>query len=218
MTMEVAVEDVKDILGVNTQFKNKVFRATDFGLPPNIKRQNSLAVNSSHNNKTTENTKEFAKKEQLNTQKTNHTPNAESKTSPITISITKPENRTVNSSKNYVRVEATAQSHNGEPIIDMWIRLNENDLDYKKRGIDIAQKDYKSINGTHAKIGVNVYLKGPKNHIPVLASTDSSIFISEIINVTGQKADDIYKPNLYIMSVGVSVYKTSKELNLKNGV
>ena len=125
-----------------------------------------------------------------------------------------PSKRDVTIKKNSIRIKAVAKSVNNEPITDIWLLVNGRRID-KSRGIKIESKENKKIDGLYAEIDLTVPLTQTDNRISVLASNKYTQSEPDIINVkwkrktTGTVAatKDIYKPDLYLLSIGVSKYK-----------
>jgi WD40 repeat protein len=123
-----------------------------------------------------------------------------------------PAERDVTVSSDSIRIKAIAKSVNKEPIKDIWILVNGKPLD-KMRGIAIKGKETKEIQRLQGFIDSVVPLTEVENNISVIASNQFSQSEPEIIHVTKEKEggstdeDDAYKPNLYILSIGISDYK-----------
>ena len=115
-----------------------------------------------------------------------------------------------------VRIKAVAKSMNKEPIEDIWLLVNGRKVD-KKRAIKMGTGDGKSINGLRADLDITIPLTQKNNRISVIASNKYSQSEPEIINVTWEQGTtsgkNIFKPDLYLLSIGVSDYKDTS-LNL----
>ena len=127
---------------------------------------------------------------------------------PPTVFLHSPEQKDVTVQSDSIRVRASAKSVTSESIQDIWVLLNGRRL----------QGEGKKINGLTADIEITVPLTQPNNKISVIASNRHTQSEPEIINVTWKRktqeaspsADDLYKPNLYLLSIGVSKYKQSE--------
>ena len=125
-----------------------------------------------------------------------------------------PSQRDVTVQENTIRVKAGAKSVGTEPITDIWLLVNGRQIG-KGRGIAIKGTELKTIDGLRAEIDVTVSLTQAENRISVIASNRHSQSEPEIITVrwetktTGSVAQtrDIYKPDLYLLSIGVSKYR-----------
>ena len=132
-----------------------------------------------------------------------------------------PTERNMTVTGTSVRVKAGAKSLTDEPIEDIWLLVNGRPL-HKERGVKVAEKQKKSIDGLRAEIDVHVPLTQTENRISVIASNRHGRSEPETIYVTREKgkkgdartrAEDLYKPDLYLLSIGVSNYQ-SREYNL----
>lgn len=125
-----------------------------------------------------------------------------------------PAERDVSVKQNSIRVKVAAKSVNNEPVTDIWLLVNGRRLD-KSRGIKIESTGNKKISGLRAEIDYTVPLTQAENKISVIASNQYAQSEPEIINVrwatktagTVAKTKDIYKPDLYLLSIGVSKYQ-----------
>jgi len=110
-----------------------------------------------------------------------------------------------------IRVKAKARSGNDEPIIDIWIEVNGM-RQKKKRGIGIVKSDSWRIDGPYAEIDATVYLSEKNNRIEIIASNVNGESVPERIDVEwkgfrGFSDDNTFKPDLYVLSIGVSEYE-----------
>ncbi|MCP5002974.1 MAG: peptidase C14, partial [Planctomycetes bacterium] len=94
---------------------------------------------------------------------------------------------------------------NNEPVTDIWVQVNGRRLDYAERGIGTMNKESKKIDGPCAEIDVTVFLSVRNNHIEVIASNSNGESVPETINVV-YSAEELFKPDLYVLSIGVSNY------------
>jgi len=125
-----------------------------------------------------------------------------------------PSERDVSVKQNSIRVKVAAKSVNNEPITDLWLLVNGRRLD-KSRGIKIESAGNKNISGLRAEIDITVPLTQAENKISVIASNRHTQSEPEIINVRWAtktagavaKAKDTYKPDLYLLAIGVSKYQ-----------
>ncbi|MEK6589057.1 MAG: caspase family protein [Nitrospinota bacterium] len=128
-----------------------------------------------------------------------------------------PAERDVTVSGDSIRIKAIAKSVNKEPIKDIWILVNGKPLD-KMRGVVVKGKETKEIQRLNGFIDSVVPLTEAENNISVIASNQFTQSEPEIIHVTRDRdtggkrvgpADegDAYKPDLYILSIGISDYK-----------
>jgi len=208
VTMEIEVGTLTDILGTTVQYDGKTFRETGYGAPPHIDLKKTQAVLSDKDN--------YGKNiEHPILDKEGHeqvVPEPPDLPTP-TVSIISPMERAMFVSEDHIRVKAKARSHNNEPITDIWVQVNGKRLDYKERGIGIMNKDSKKIDGSYAEIDVTVFLPVKESHIEVIASNTNGESVPETIDVIWQgfgveySDEDVFKPDLYVLSIGVSNYK-----------
>ncbi|MBN2344449.1 MAG: caspase family protein [Deltaproteobacteria bacterium] len=110
---------------------------------------------------------------------------------------------------NSIRIKARALGDGDTPIEDIWVLLNG------KRVADDGPVKPKSriskqINGTEATIEVEVPLPETTNRISVVArnryaeSEPGTIEIARKDVQQVEKGDTLYKPNLYVLAIGVS--------------
>ncbi|NQU03256.1 MAG: caspase family protein [Syntrophaceae bacterium] len=125
-----------------------------------------------------------------------------------------PSRRDVTVQENTIRVKAGAKSVGTESITDIWLLVNGKQIG-KGRGIAIKGTELKTIDGLRAEIDVTVSLTQAENRISVIASNRHTRSEPEIITVrwktkaagTVAQTSDIYKPDLYLLSIGVSKYQ-----------
>jgi len=127
-----------------------------------------------------------------------------------------PEKRNVTVQQNSIRIRAVAKTVNNEPITDIWLLVNGRRIS-ESRGIGVKTKVSKKIDRLRAEIDVMVPLTQTDNRISVIASNRHTQSEPEILNVkwktkaigTVAGTQDIYKPDLYLLSIGVSKYQQS---------
>jgi WD40 repeat protein len=127
-----------------------------------------------------------------------------------------PAERDVTVQQNSIRIRALAKTVNNEPITDIWLLVNGRRIS-DSRGIGVKAKVSKTIERLKAEIDVMVPLTQTDNRISVIASNRHTQSEPEIINVkwktktvgTVAGTGDIYKPDLYLLSIGVSKYQQS---------
>ena len=126
-----------------------------------------------------------------------------------------PANRNVTVQQNNIRIRAGAKAINNEPITDIWLLVNGRRIS-ESRGIGgVREGASKKINGLEAEIDVVVPLTQTDNRISVIASNRHTQSEPEIINVSWKTkpivtvtgTQDIYKPDLFLLSIGISKYK-----------
>ncbi|MCP4622340.1 MAG: hypothetical protein GY850_02300, partial [bacterium] len=131
---------------------------------------------------------------------------------PPAVFFQKPSEADVISRKQDFCVKAGASSVNRQPITDIWLTLNGR----KTRGIAVGSQTtspQKRISGRRASIEQCFKLMDRANTISVFASNDHSQSDPDTIQVTWiaekkrNKELDIYKPSLYVLSIGVSKYE-----------
>jgi len=118
--------------------------------------------------------------------------------------------------QNRIRIKAVAKTANNEPITDIWLLVNGRRIS-ESRGIGVKAQVSKKIDRLRAEIDVMVPLTQTDNRISVIASNRHTQSEPEIINVkwktktvqTVAATQDIYKPDLYLLSIGVSKYQQS---------
>ncbi len=116
-------------------------------------------------------------------------------------------------------VKAVARSLNNEDITDIWLTLNGR----KTRGLGVSASAAsqpevnKQLLGRRASLEQCVQLTDRDNTISVFASNQYGSSDPEVISVRWkgnvQQIDDIFKPKLYVLSIGISRYADS-QLNL----
>jgi WD40 repeat protein len=119
--------------------------------------------------------------------------------------------------QNSIRIKAVAKAINKEPITDIWLLVNGRRIS-ESRGIGVKATASKKIAGLRAEIDIMVPLTQTDNRISVIASNRHTQSEPEIINVrwktktveTVSGTQDIYKPDLYLLSIGVSKYEQSE--------
>jgi WD40 repeat protein len=135
---------------------------------------------------------------------------------PPTVFFRIPAKRDVTIQQNSIRIKAAAKAINNEPITDIWLLVNGRRIS-ERRGIGVKGLASKKIDGLRAEIDVMVPLTQTDNRISVIASNRHTQSEPEIINVkwktkpvgTVVTTQDIYKPDLYLLSIGVSKYEQS---------
>ncbi len=133
---------------------------------------------------------------------------------PPTVFFQIPANRDVTVQQNGIRVRAVAKAVNNETITDIWLLVNGRRIS-ESRGIGVKAQASKKIDGSRAEIDVMVPLTQTDNRISVIASNRHTQSEPEIINVkwetktigTAAGTQDIFKPDLYLLSIGVSKYQ-----------
>lgn len=137
---------------------------------------------------------------------------------PPTVFIQLPGQRDSTVSENRVRIRAVAKSVNNEPIEDMWVLVNGRRAE-GTRAIAVEGTPGKSIEGLRASIDMTVTLTGPENRISVIAANRHAQSEPEIVTVrweagggaaTAGVSPDRYKPDLYVLSIGVSRYSNGQ--------
>ena len=122
-----------------------------------------------------------------------------------------------------VRVVAEAVRPD-EPITDISVYVNGKRVDdVENRDIDIVKRDNTESDRLHAVLDATVHLIEGDNFIKVTASNKYKKSAPKTINVImkrksivtkpGKEPDGTHKPQLYILSIGISEYKT-KTYNL----
>ena len=127
-----------------------------------------------------------------------------------------PAQRDVIVQQNSIRIRAGAKAINNQPITDIWLLVNGRRIS-ESRGIGVKAQASKKIDGLRAEIDVMVPLTQTDNRISVIASNRHTQSEPEIINVKWKTKtvgtvigiQDIYKPDLYLLSIGVSKYQQS---------
>ena len=123
----------------------------------------------------------------------------------------------VTAQQSSIRIKAVAKAINNEPITDIWLLVNGRRIS-ESRGIGVKAQTSKKIAGLRAEIDVMVPLTQTDNKISVIASNRHTQSEPEIIVVkwktktvgTVAGTQDIYKPDLYLLSIGVSKYEQSE--------
>ena len=128
---------------------------------------------------------------------------------PPLVFIQTPVNRDVIVRENKVRIKAYAKSVTKDPVSDIWVLLNGRKLD--TRAIKVAPR--KKTGSLSAELDIVVPLTEKSNSISVVASNKHGRSEPESINVTWQPKKTApaikkqYKPDLYLLCIGVSKYK-----------
>jgi WD40 repeat protein len=117
---------------------------------------------------------------------------------PPEIIFEKPSEKNVNTHEKRFCIQARAQSRTNHPIEDISVLLNGR--------INIGIKQDKRIQEQYAKIMQCFDLEEKNNTIDVLAKTALNESALETINVTYKGSVSETKPNLYILSIGISDY------------
>lgn len=133
---------------------------------------------------------------------------------PPSVSFQIPSERDVTVYDDSIRVKAVARSLTKEPITDIWLLVNGRRVD-RSRGIKVTGREHKKIGGLRAEIDLTVPLTQRENRISVIASNRHAQSEPEIIHLRWERkdqgpvkrADDIYKPDLYLLAIGVSRYQ-----------
>lgn len=133
---------------------------------------------------------------------------------PPVVFFKEPRARDITVENNKIRIQAGAKAVNQEPVTDIWLLVNGRRAD-GIRGINRVEKKYKVMDGPHAEIDLTIPLTEKDNRIAVVASNRYAQSEPEIIHVTWEKdiltpgadTNDIYKPDLYLLAIGVSSYK-----------
>ncbi|QTA78066.1 WD40-repeat-containing [Desulfonema limicola] len=108
-------------------------------------------------------------------------------------------------------IEAGAESLTHEPVTDIWLTLNGKQL----RGIVRINKQSsdpdKKLSGKTASIRQCLPLDPGNNQIAVFASTKTGTSQPAILKIERKSApaqtqEDIYKPDIYVLAIGVSKY------------
>ncbi len=122
---------------------------------------------------------------------------------PPAVFFRQPSEIETESSEQVFCVKAGAKSLTDEPVKDIWIALN---------GQTQTAELEKQLQGKQATIKQCLALSPGENRISVFASTEQTTSEPEIVRVIW-KGEDVYKPNLYVLSIGVSNYQDIR-LNL----
>lgn len=212
VTMEIEVGRVTDILGCTMLYDGKIFRATGFGVPPDIDFSKSLAVQSqtakkehkkepiaveveqTDKGKPPEDSVKITEQEiqkmmdevLANTKKPvkefGQTPPQDKQQLIPNVTIISPEGRNITTSEGHIRIQAKALSPNNEPITDIWVEVDGKRQD-TNRGIGVVQKDTKVIIGAQAEIGITVYLDKKDNGVTVAASNKHGKSVTDTVQV-----------------------------------
>ncbi|MBF0234067.1 MAG: caspase family protein [Desulfamplus sp.] len=139
---------------------------------------------------------------------------------PPQVNFLEPSQREMETGEQVICVKAEAKSLTNEDIKDIWFNVNGK----RSRAIVVRLKksgkqptdSKKSFQGTKAYIEQCVPLEPGENRISVFASTEQNRSEPETIKINQKSAsvqDEIYKPNLYVLSIGISKYQ-NPDLNL----
>jgi len=115
-------------------------------------------------------------------------------------------------SEDSIRVSAGAKAVNEEPITDIWLLVNGRPM-HTSRGIAVVEKPLKQVSGLTASLEATVPLLLGQNRIAVMAANRHARSEPELIVVERRipaeseaSAAQGFKPNLYVLAVGVSQY------------
>jgi hypothetical protein len=133
---------------------------------------------------------------------------------PPVVFFQEPTEWDVTVTENQIRIKAGAKAVNQEPITDIWLLVNGK----RTRGLSIVNEDQEQpaqrmIEGLRASIEQTIPLTQAETKISVIAANQHTQSEPETIVVrweqaeTQQPIDDLYKPNLYILAIGVSDYQ-----------
>lgn len=132
---------------------------------------------------------------------------------PPEVVIVEPLERDVTISGNTLRLRAKVRSLTAEPITDIWVLVNGRRID-KNRKIVRLKKSSTKVGGLVSDLDIEVPLNDELNKVSVIAKNRHSQSEPEIINVSRRtvaaretQTGDIFKPSLYLLSVGVSEYE-----------
>jgi WD40 repeat protein len=133
---------------------------------------------------------------------------------PPEVFFEQPSESDTESSEQIFCVKAGAKSLTDEPVKDIWLILNGK----QDRGIKVKDKSAeprKQLQGKEAIVEQCFELNRGENRISVSASAGQTSSEPETVRVIwkGKKSsdeNDIYKPNLYLLSIGVSKYQNTK--------
>jgi WD40 repeat protein len=136
---------------------------------------------------------------------------------PPTVFFHTPANPNVISSNQTFCVKALARSMNEEDVTDIWLTMNGR----KTRGLGVEAssggKVNKQLSGRKAGLEQCIQLTDRENTISVIAANRFGQSDPESIRVTWKQKkkqnQDIFKPALYVLSIGISEYEDSS-LNL----
>ncbi|OQX07267.1 MAG: hypothetical protein BWK80_49735, partial [Desulfobacteraceae bacterium IS3] len=138
---------------------------------------------------------------------------------PPAVFFEQPSESDTESSEQIFCVKAGAKSLTDEPVKDIWLILNGK----QDRGIQRIKKDKtaeprKQLQGKEAIVEQCFELNPGENRISVSASAGQTSAEPETIRVIWKEKkssdEDIYKPNLYLLSIGVSKYVNKYVPNL----
>ena len=129
---------------------------------------------------------------------------------PPAVFIQTPDSRDIIVHENKVHIKAFAKSINNKPVKDIWVLINGRRLD----GRAIVKSKKQSGNLT-AELDLWAPLTESNNRISVIASDKHAESEPEIINVVWESSErssvssagNLYKPDLYLLSIGVSTYQ-----------
>ena len=137
---------------------------------------------------------------------------------PPAVFIQSPDRRDSMVTENRLRIKAVAKSVNSEPIEDIWVLVNGRRME-TTRGIAVQGASAKSVEGMRAAVDVTVTLTAPENRISVIAANRYAQSEPEMVTVrweaggetaTSGASPDRYKPDLYVLSIGVSRYRNGQ--------
>lgn len=120
-------------------------------------------------------------------------------------------------SDGQVCIKAGAESLTDAPVTDIWLVLNGRQTRSIKRK-NKSLEPVKKLSGAKAFLDECFQLEDGQNQIALFAATQDATSPPQTLRVTrklkGKKEDDLFKPNLYLLSIGVSRYANSS-YNLK---
>jgi WD40 repeat protein len=115
---------------------------------------------------------------------------------PPTVTIISPVEGS-ESSTGKILLKYKVTSPNNEPVSGIKIRVNGEEVTNKKGVQDMSEKD-----------GIEIMLNNLDNKISVVAENTYGFSAPAILNVVwkGKQENDLYRPKLYVLAVGVSKY------------
>ena len=127
---------------------------------------------------------------------------------PPVIRLNIPQSNYINTTEDYIKVDFTVIPQSKHRITETTILVNGRPLG--DRGMDVVEKKGEN------NIVKDIPLSGEYNRISLIAGNSYARSEEVIIEVSREKAADenIYKPDLYVLSIGVSEYE-NRDLNLK---
>ena len=123
---------------------------------------------------------------------------------PPRIVLESPKNRYVKTNSDTIDIAFCVEPNGPEPITGIDILLNGRP--FTGRGLKITHKSARICDQRNVTLEAGY----PRQNITILARNRHSSANPVVIEVERKAVDDLYKPNLYVLSIGVSDYEDTR--------